>query len=184
MAIWAVDQAALTGKVPSSWPRTTKLLFRYMRYTLIKVMVYMAFEGLRHAAWLLHYHSMHTQLPTCTQRAWLTDHPMHTCSSAEAGVCATDVQLWTRSLAMHSSQQVLVLESCQGLVTAAVAERLGGYGSVCAAHMTTGGYAPLDAAKLMNFTPQQMSIVCVSSLYHLHRAQVRDAVPCIGETSS
>lgn len=63
-----------------------------------------------------------------------------------------------------------MLENCQGLVTAAVAERLGGYGHVCAAH--TGGYAPLDAVKSMNLTHNQLTTVCVSSLFHLHKAQV------------
>lgn len=46
--------------------------------------------------------------------------------------------------------QVLVLETCNGLVTGAVAERLGGFGHVCTTYLGDK-CPPLEATRLLNF---------------------------------
>ncbi len=59
--------------------------------------------------------------------------------------------------------QVLVLESCAGLVTAAVAERLGGFGRVVSTYM--GSKQPaLDAPRLFNFSKDVMASISIASL--------------------
>lgn len=57
-----------------------------------------------------------------------------------------------------SPTQVLVVEHCLGLVTAAAVERLGGQGAVCATQLDERA-APLDAVRLMNLDPQQRSVL-------------------------
>lgn len=74
--------------------------------------------------------------------------------------------------------QVLVIESCQGLITASCAERMAGHGALCAVS-TTGKPPPLDALRLMNLSEQDRSIICTASLGDLLTAKVTpvDSVP-------
>ncbi len=64
-----------------------------------------------------------------------------------------------------------MIESCQGVVTAAVAERMGGYGTLCAAG-TGSAAAPLDALRFLNLKPEQLQSVCTASLAGLKAAKV------------
>ena len=65
--------------------------------------------------------------------------------------------------------QVLVLETCGGLVTGAVAERLGGFGTVCCAY--TGRSPPSqDAVRMFNFPWAMRDSLCCASLERLSAA--------------
>lgn len=59
--------------------------------------------------------------------------------------------------------QVLVLETCSGLVTAAVAERLGGFGHVCATYVADK-CPPLEATRMLNFPESIRSSMSTASL--------------------
>lgn len=65
--------------------------------------------------------------------------------------------------------QVLVLENCLGLVTAAAVERMGGVGHLCAGQLDKQG--PLDAVKLMNLTHEQEGVLFVAPVTALLEAQ-------------
>lgn len=73
----------------------------------------------------------------------------------------------------QSPLQVLVIESCQGLVTAACAERMGGFGQLCACGLGDK-QPPMDALRLMNLTQQQKAVLCQTSIAKLQAAKVRN----------
>jgi tRNA (adenine-N(1)-)-methyltransferase non-catalytic subunit len=73
------------------------------------------------------------------------------------------------NVAAHS--RVLVLESCQGLVAAAVAERLGGYGTLCCVSADQKP-APLDSVRTLNLTPAERAAICCAPLASLLAAKV------------
>ncbi len=78
--------------------------------------------------------------------------------------------------------QVLVLETCGGLVTGAVAERLGGFGTVCCAY--TGRSPPSqDAVRMFNFPWAMRDSLCCASLERLSTAANGDCAssPQAGE---
>ncbi|KAL3153820.1 hypothetical protein ABBQ32_013398 [Trebouxia sp. C0010 RCD-2024] len=62
-----------------------------------------------------------------------------------------------------SHGRVLVLETCSGLVTAAVAERLGGFGHVCATYVADK-CPPLEATRMLNFPESIRSSMSTASL--------------------
>ncbi|GLI64625.1 hypothetical protein VaNZ11_007943 [Volvox africanus] len=64
--------------------------------------------------------------------------------------------------------KVLVADRCQGVLTAAAVERLGGEGAVCALEMD-GRPATLDAVRQMNLTIAQRSVLFTTSAGHLLR---------------
>jgi hypothetical protein len=67
--------------------------------------------------------------------------------------------------------RVLLLESCQGLLAAAVAERLGGYGKLCCA--STGlKPAPLDCVRNLNLRGAAKDAICCAPLSQLLEAKV------------
>ena len=69
--------------------------------------------------------------------------------------------------------QVLVLETCGGLVTGAAAERLGGFGTVCCAY--TGRSPPSqDAVRMFNFPWAMRESLCCASLERLSAAAASD----------
>ena len=72
---------------------------------------------------------------------------------AKIGFLRLDTLSTLLSLAnVGAHARVLVMDSCGGMVTAAVAERLGGFGSVCKAH--AGAKAPTsEALSQLNFGP-------------------------------
>ena len=75
-----------------------------------------------------------------------------------------------------SVAQVLVLETCGGLVTGAVAERLGGFGTVCSVH--TGRSPPSqDAVRMFNFPWAMRDSLCCASLERLSAAAEGDSSP-------
>ena len=67
--------------------------------------------------------------------------------------------------------RVLLLESCQGLFAAAVAERLGGYGKVCCAS-TSQRPAPLDCVRNLNLQGATKDAICCAPLSELLAAKV------------
>ena len=56
-----------------------------------------------------------------------------------------------------------MLETCSGLVTGAVAERLGGFGHVCSTHIGSKCH-PLDATRMFNFTESVKSTMSTAPL--------------------
>ena len=72
--------------------------------------------------------------------------------------------------------QVLVVDACGGLVTGAVAERLGGLGVVCG---TQEGRRPLphDLVRFFNLDAAQRSVLFTAPLEGLLAALVRPAPP-------
>lgn len=65
--------------------------------------------------------------------------------------------------------QVLVMETCSGLVAGAVAERMGGHGTVCATW--AGSRAPpLDVVRMFNFEGAVRDTICSASLGSLEAA--------------
>ena len=58
---------------------------------------------------------------------------------------------------------MLVLETCSGLVTGAVAERLGGFGHVCSTHTGTK-CPPLEATRMFNFSEEVKSSMSTAPL--------------------
>ena len=72
-----------------------------------------------------------------------------------------------------AAAQVLVLETCGGLVTGAAAERLGGFGTVCSAY--TGRSPPSqDAVRMFNFPWAMRDSLCCASLERLSAAAYGD----------
>jgi tRNA (adenine58-N1)-methyltransferase non-catalytic subunit len=63
--------------------------------------------------------------------------------------------------------QVLVIDGCNGLITAAVAERLGGLGRVCSLALGNQQAVSLDAVKHMNFTTTQKAAICTATISDL-----------------
>ncbi|GIL49642.1 hypothetical protein Vafri_5885 [Volvox africanus] len=69
--------------------------------------------------------------------------------------------------------KVLVADRCQGVLTAAAVERLGGEGAVCALEMD-GRPATLDAVRQMNLSIAQRSVLFTASAGHLLREKEED----------
>jgi tRNA (adenine-N(1)-)-methyltransferase non-catalytic subunit len=68
----------------------------------------------------------------------------------------------------------LVVETCGGLLVGAVAERMGGFGRLCAAH--TGKNCPtLDILRLMNLGDAERGVVVTAPLTELLRARAAGA---------
>lgn len=66
--------------------------------------------------------------------------------------------------------QVLVLETCSGLVTGAVAERLGGFGHVCTTYVGAK-CPPLEATRMLNFPDAVRSCMSTAPLATLLQYQ-------------
>lgn len=66
--------------------------------------------------------------------------------------------------------QVLVLETCSGLVTGAVAERLGGFGHVCTTYVGDK-CPPLEATRMLNFPDSIRNSMSTASLATLLQYQ-------------
>ena len=66
--------------------------------------------------------------------------------------------------------QVLVLETCSGLVTGAVAERLGGFGHICTTYVG-GKCPPLEATRMLNFPDSIRNSMSTASLATLLQYQ-------------
>lgn len=78
------------------------------------------------------------------------------------------------SACWHVLPQVLVMETCSGLVAGAVAERMGGHGTVCATW--AGSRAPpLDVVRMFNFEAAVRDTVCSASLGSLEAAAAQVA---------
>lgn len=70
---------------------------------------------------------------------------------------------------------ILVLESCGGMITGAVAERLGGHGAVCAAYI--GSRSPsIDVVRSFNFTPEVRATVKQAPLVALLQTRQQQLV--------
>lgn len=75
--------------------------------------------------------------------------------------------------------QVLVLETCSGLVTGAVAERLGGFGHVCTTYLGDK-CPPLEATRMLNFSDsikQSMSTAPLATLLKYQAQPTADGSP-------
>ena len=70
--------------------------------------------------------------------------------------------------------QVLVLETCSGLVTGAVAERLGGFGHVCTTYVGDK-CPPLEATRMLNFPDSIRDSMSTASLATLLQYQGEQA---------
>ena len=70
--------------------------------------------------------------------------------------------------------QVLVLETCNGLVTGAVAERLGGFGQVCTTYIGNK-CPPLEATRMLNFPESVTNSMSTASLATLLQYQEEPA---------
>jgi tRNA (adenine-N(1)-)-methyltransferase non-catalytic subunit len=62
--------------------------------------------------------------------------------------------------------KILVLENCGGMITGAVAERMGGYGTVCATYLEPHGKG-IEIVKSFNFTNEILETVCRAPLVGL-----------------
>jgi len=72
-----------------------------------------------------------------------------------------------------------VLETCSGLVTGAVAERLGGFGRVCTTYLG-GKCPPLEATRMLNFSDhikQSMSTASLATLLQYQAQPAEDEAP-------
>ena len=81
--------------------------------------------------------------------------------------------------------QVLVLETCNGLVTGAVAERLGGFGHVCTAYLGDK-CPPLEATRMLNFSDsikQSMSSAPLATLLEYQAQPTADGSPATVNTA-
>ncbi len=81
--------------------------------------------------------------------------------------------------------QVLVLETCSGLVTGAVAERMGGFGHVCTTYLGDK-CPPLEATRMLNFTDsikQSMSTAPLAALLEYQAQPTADASPATVNTA-
>ncbi len=75
--------------------------------------------------------------------------------------------------------QVLVLETCSGLVTGAVAERLGGFGLVCTTYLGDK-CPPLEATRMLNFSDsikQSMSTAPLAMLLEYQEQSIANGPP-------
>ncbi len=75
--------------------------------------------------------------------------------------------------------QVLVLETCSGLVTGAVAERLGGFGHVCTTYLGDK-CPPLEATRMLNFSDsikQSMSTAPLAMLLEYQEQSITNGPP-------
>lgn len=70
---------------------------------------------------------------------------------------------------------MLVLETCSGLVTGAVAERLGGFGHVCTTYLGDR-CPPLEATRMLNFSDSIKQSMSTAPLATLLRYQAEPAV--------
>ena len=75
-----------------------------------------------------------------------------------------------KSSYLSFSMQVLVLETCSGLVTGAVAERLGGFGHVCTTYVGDK-CPPLEATRMLNFPDSIRNSMSTASLAMLLQYQ-------------
>ncbi|KAL0023716.1 hypothetical protein WJX79_006690 [Trebouxia sp. C0005] len=78
-----------------------------------------------------------------------------------------------------SHGKVLVLETCSGLVTGAVAERLGGFGHVCTTYLGDK-CPPLEATRMLNFSDsikQSMSTAPLATLLKYQAQPTADGSP-------
>lgn len=71
--------------------------------------------------------------------------------------------------------QVLVLETCSGLVTGAVAERLGGFGHVCTTYVGAK-CPPLEATRMLNFPDTVRKCMSTAPLATLLQYQSEAAI--------
>ncbi len=81
--------------------------------------------------------------------------------------------------------QVLVLETCSGLVTGAVAERLGGFGHVCTTYLGDK-CPPLEATRMLNFSDsikQSMSTAPLAALFEYQAQATADESPATVNTA-
>lgn len=78
--------------------------------------------------------------------------------------------------------QVLVLETCSGLVTGAVAERLGGFGHVCTTY-TGDKCPPLEATRMLNFPESIRRSMSTASLATLLQYQQQPAADEAGQAA-
>ena len=81
--------------------------------------------------------------------------------------------------------QVLVLETCSGLVTGAVAERLGGFGHVCTTYLGDK-CPPLEATRMLNFSDsikQSMSTAPLAMLLEYAAQPTADGSPATVNTA-
>jgi len=81
--------------------------------------------------------------------------------------------------------QVLVLETCSGLVTGAVAERLGGFGHVCTIYLGDK-CPPLEATRMLNFSDsikQSMSTAPLATLLEYQAQPSADGSPATVNTA-
>ncbi len=81
--------------------------------------------------------------------------------------------------------QVLVLETCSGLVTGAVAERLGGFGHVCTTYLGDK-CPPLEATRMLNFSDsikQSMSTAPLATLLEYQAQPSADGSPATVNTA-
>eukprot|EP00850_Spirogloea_muscicola_P016400 SM000132S26915 [mRNA] locus=s132:303816:308600:- [translate_table: standard] len=80
--------------------------------------------------------------------------------------------------------EVLVVDGCGGLLTAAVAERLGGFGSVCSAYWGTRP-ASIDIVRLFNLDPCSASCIIRTSIAELIAARQSAALdPKVGQQAA
>ncbi|MCO5559095.1 hypothetical protein L7F22_012687 [Adiantum nelumboides] len=75
--------------------------------------------------------------------------------------------------------EVLVMDMVSGLLTAAVAERMGGFGSVCSVYCAAKP-PPLDIVGLLNLTPSMANRVFRISIWELTSLLTRDACRTVG----
>ena len=83
---------------------------------------------------------------------------------------------------MSFFMQVLVLETCSGLVTGAVAERLGGFGHVCTTYVGDK-CPPLEATRMLNFPDSIRSSMSTASLATLLHYQDEPAADGAAQSS-
>ncbi|DBA99317.1 TPA: hypothetical protein ACH3X3_011924 [Trebouxia sp. C0006] len=84
-----------------------------------------------------------------------------------------------------SHGKVLVLETCSGLVTGAVAERLGGFGHVCTTYLGDK-CPPLEATRMLNFSDsikQSMSTAPLAALFEYQAQATADESPATVNTA-
>lgn len=110
-----------------------------------------------------------THIPTPSPSPLLPPHVPHTLPGGNHYFASTHISRIFRAL--PPCLQVLVLDTCMGVVTAAVVERLGGLGSVCNTY--TDRPVTMDASKSLNLAPAQARTWCSAALHMLHEVKVR-----------
>lgn len=81
--------------------------------------------------------------------------------------------------------QVLIFETCSGLVTGAVAERMGGFGYVCTTYLGDK-CPPLEATRMLNFSDsikQSMSTAPLAALLEYQAQPSADGSPATVNTA-